>query len=210
MSQSILTHAAPSRFFIGLTFVIATAPPLCAAPTHQLVDVELACGPASLAVAAGIVGRNVTREELATAFGGKLTGIHSLAEVRSAAHALGLKTRLLREEPEGNGAVPLPRIVAVQANRRNSRTGHFVVTYGLVNNRIQVIDFPAPPRLVPAERLREVSEGTGLYVALSESQLTAAGLPPAWLLPTVIAASALLFVTVIGQFGWQFAKAYIF
>lgn len=155
---------------------------------------RLACGPTALSVAAGILGRNVSTQELKSAFSGRLTGTHRLSELSSAARKLGLETCLVRERFGHTTLAPLPMIVPLRTPRSRSEEYHYVVVYGQSNEQIQVVDYPKPPRLFSAEILDRWSAGTGLYIASNTEQLTSAGLVSTGLLTTQI---ALAFLAVV-------------
>jgi ABC-type bacteriocin/lantibiotic exporter with double-glycine peptidase domain len=137
---------------------------MCAA----LAEPGVACGPATLSLAARLVGRPVSRDNLQRAFGGRLSGAHSFSELQAATAALGLACVATRVDPRSPSLVPLPLIVAIrQGTRANATSGryHFVILLGRTREGVQVLDPPHKPYLMTLDDCAERWDGAGLYVA---------------------------------------------
>ena len=146
-------------------------------PAESLVDDvanNIGCGPSALSVAARLIERPVSRDELASCFGRDLTGVCSLKDIQGNAEGLGLATRVAKCDAANPELAPLPLIVRLAPEiQTSSGVGHFVVFYGRSKSAIQVIDFPRPPKLIPIDVLRKHWDGTGLYIARTSTELNA-------------------------------------
>lgn len=134
----------------------------------------MACGPAALIRAARLLGREVSGAEMRAAIGGRLTGTHSLSTVVSAARRLGFRCWPIRLDPLRPTLARLPLLVPV-SSRAGGAIGpdHFLLLYGRINQKIQILDGTEPPRLAAIADFARQWNGDGVYLALRDAELGA-------------------------------------
>jgi|GEM_PF-4882200 hypothetical protein len=136
-------------------------------------DQRLACGPRVLSIAAAFQQRTIASADLVRAFGGDVDEIKTLEEIRQAAHEMGMATYAVELNPKDPTLARMPLIVRLKGQQADD-PGHFVVLYGSVEQRLQLVDFPRRARLVAIERVAIDWDGRGLYVGRTEAELHAA------------------------------------
>ncbi len=130
----------------------------------------MACGPTALSLAGRLLDYPVSQEELARVLGG-LNHPSSLTQIKEAADTLGFHTMALRCNPLEPNLAPIPMIVCLKGTRQATEDGHFVVLCGMVEGKIQLLDYPRRPRLVAPSGLAKHWDGRGLFIASSADQL---------------------------------------
>ncbi|MEX0728657.1 MAG: cysteine peptidase family C39 domain-containing protein [Planctomycetaceae bacterium] len=142
--------------------------------------------PNALSMAARLLGKSVTRRQLAEAFENDLMSRLTITDLRQAAEKLGLATRLVRVSSASLPLRELPLIVEVG---EDPRWIHFSLLYGQVEDRVQRVDFPAPPMLMRIDPWFNELSGYGLYLSSSPEDLE--GISGVWDMNVIF---ALIFV----------------
>lgn len=166
---------------------------------------EIACGPNAVAVAAGLLDRELTDAELDAAFAGSLEGPHSFIQIENAIRAAGLTVRSVRMDQAVTTVLDqFPMIVMLRertptasesASESKERHGHFVVLYGQVAGQIQVLDYPHGPLFIPPETLTKKCDGGALCIGRSWHDFVFTVDGPKWLASAVALGG--VFVAVI-------------
>lgn len=132
------------------------------------------------------------------------TGPHSLAELKSAAQAYGVRAKGLqwKELPDWKAGEVAAILPVASAEGR----AHFVCALTSSRGRILIADFPFPPFWITEKTLRQELQwdGTALHVYRSQAagqQPVESGWVPRWSTVAVLVSSLLLFCTTFAGRG---------
>ena len=161
--------AAPRKS--GSCIWFAAGVSILSAASRCGAEESLACGPRAVCLAARLLGREISETEIREAFRCRVGGVHSREEIAQAIEHVGLAPRAVRLDPRSPGVARVPLIVAVKESADSLQPDHFLTLYGEKDGRVQVLDFPHPPQLVPCAALARAWDGRGVYVANAEEDL---------------------------------------
>lgn len=152
--------------FCGFCVLTCGAEPSLIAATERAEDWR--CGHAVLGVAFALEGISLSDDQVRDALPLRDDGSCRLVDTKDACDAYGLRSAYIDLK---RSKQPLPHCPVIAALDRGDSPSedHFVVLYGEVDGRVQVLNYPNPPRLWKWSRLEKSWDGRGLAVA-SDSQ----------------------------------------
>lgn len=144
---------------LGLVLVFAHGP-------GEDAIADRRCGVNAVVLAARLCGTTITFEQAETQLADAGTLI-DLASIQGVLAKHGLYCKGVRLSPQ-----ELPNLPAIIAIRRAPRLPrHYVVLYGVAEQKVQVIDYPLPPTWVGHDQLTKVWDGAALLVSSDARQL---------------------------------------
>lgn len=131
----------------------------------------LRCGPIALQLCSKLCGRSLRADAIDKYFKPG-TDENTLAEVRDAAHAVGLSTRAVKWRVGLPPSSAPPAVIPI-VNSRGKR--HFVAIAGCRNGLALIVDVPQQPAWMSEEALRTKLhwQGEALHIASSDAELAA-------------------------------------